>query len=124
MPPQLLINVAGRLWQFRPQQTVHRPPHRFFLGPAIECLGAAIPKNNSAAAETTYENRIVALKQGSFSDHFRSEIIFINPLMVFGYDQLQLACTSRSIFHFAKTLLENINESQFIIGFFVLPFEL
>jgi hypothetical protein len=51
---------------------------------------AAIPKNNSAAAETTYENGIVAKEQepGLFFDDRLDEIVFINlPSMVFAHDQ-------------------------------------
>lgn len=54
-----------------------------------------------------------------FFDHFRNEIIFINPsLMVFAYDQPQPCGASHSIVRFAIPFLENINELKFVVGSF------
>ena len=121
MPFKLSFNVAGRFRELRLEKVVNRPSHGLFLRPAIECVCAAIPKNNSAAAETTYENGIVTLEQksGLFFDDLLDEIVFINlPSMVFAHDQPKPCGTSDSILRFAKMFLENINEFKFIVSSF------
>jgi hypothetical protein len=90
VPPKLSFNVPGRLWEFRLQKVVRGLLHSLFLGPAVKPVCAPIPKNNSTAAETTYENGIVAPEQGLFFDGFLDEIVFINlPSMVFAHNQPQ-----------------------------------
>jgi len=62
---KLSFNLSGRLGEFRLQKVVNKFPHRGFLGPTIKSVCAAIPKNDPAAAEATYENSIVAKEQVS-----------------------------------------------------------
>ena len=121
MPPKLRFNVAGRFRELRLEKIVNRLSHGLFLGPAIECVCAAIPKNNSAAAETTYENGIVTLEQKSrlFFDDLLDEIVFINPpSMALCIRPTSTVLHFSRILRFAKMFLENINEFKFIVSSF------
>jgi hypothetical protein len=121
VPPKLSFNVAGRFRELRPEKAVNRLSHGLFLGPAIECVCAAIPKNNAAAAETTYENGIITLEQKSrlFFDDLLDEMVFVNPpSMALAGDQTQPCGTSHAILRFAKMFFENINEFKFIVSSF------
>jgi hypothetical protein len=115
MPPKLSFNVPGRLWEFRLQKIVSELPYGIFLGPAIKLVCTPIPKNNSATAETPYQDGIGALEQGLIFDDLPNEIVFTNsPFMAFGHHQPQLSSTPQSILPFAETLPENINKLKLI----------
>jgi hypothetical protein len=121
MPPKLSFDLSGRLREFCLKKIVSGLPHSLFLGPTIELLCAAIPKNNPAAAETTYQNGIAARehKSGLFFDDSLDQVFFINlPSMAFAHHQPQRCGASHSIVRFAIPFLENINKPKFVVNFF------
>jgi hypothetical protein len=81
-------------------------------------LRAVIPKNNPAAAETTYQNGIAGRehKSGLFFDDPLGEAFLINlPSIAFAHDQPQRCGAFHSIVRFAIPFLENANEFKFIV---------
>jgi hypothetical protein len=89
MPPELGFDLSGRFREFRLQKSVGSLPNGFFLGPAVKFLCAVIPKNNSAAAEATYENGVVARKQKSglfFTDSFEQIVPISLPSTILAHD--------------------------------------